>query len=85
MRACARFRYPWPRRSNRRGFLFQGVNRMIDPFTVVVTALGLAIVASLRLTAGISGNVYAGVRPNPARPRRAYLISIARRLSVLRC
>ena len=50
----------WPRRSNRWGFLFQscfgglppiGGLQMIDPFTVVATAVGFVIVASLMLAA----------------------------------
>jgi hypothetical protein len=50
----------WPRRSNRRGFLFQscfgglcpiGRLQMLDPFTVVATAVGFVIVASLMLAA----------------------------------
>jgi hypothetical protein len=50
---------------------------MIDPFTVVVTALGLAIVASLRLTAGISGNVYAwgAAQPGEAAARLSHFDS----------
>ena len=49
LRGCVPALDPWPRRSNRRGFLFQGGHRMIDPFTVVAMALGFAMVASLML------------------------------------